>query len=125
MAVTIANVSHPNQDVWEGEFLGQKARVIDVTFDNSYDNTNGEQITAATLGLQGIYGAFVIAEAWSGTTTDTAVITRPVINSTKDTLSLRAFYYDSTSVTGKQAFEEVGNAVNLSAFTVRLCVIGV
>ena len=124
MAVTVANVSHPNQDVWEGEFLGQKARVIDVTFDSSYDNTNGEAVSAATLGLQGIYGVFVLADGWSGSTTDTLAVVRPVINSTRDSVALRAFRYDGASA-GKAYLEEVANAVDMSAFSVRLCVIGV
>lgn len=124
MAVTIANVSHPNQDVWEGEFLGQKARVIDVTFDSSYDNTNGEAISAATLGMQSIYGVFVLADGWSGTSTDLLVVTRPVINSTKDSVALRAFQANGGAA-GLASLGEVANATDLSAYTVRLCVIGV
>ena len=123
MAVTVANVSHPNQNVWEGSFLGMKAKVVDVTFDNSYDNTNGEAVTAAQLGYQQIYGAIVLADAWSGTTTDFVVLIRPVVNSTQTSCALRAFRYDGASA-GKAAFEEVGNTFDLSTYTARVVFIG-
>ena len=123
MAVSIANVSHPNQNVWEGEFLGYKAKVVDVTFDNSYDNTNGEAVTAASLGYQQIYGAMVLADAWSGSSTDLAVLVRPVINSAQNSCALRAFRYDGANA-GKASLEEVANAVDLSTYTARIVFIG-
>jgi hypothetical protein len=123
MAVSIANVAHPNQNVWEGEFLGYKAKVVDVTFDSSYDNTNGEAVTAASLGYQQIYGAIVLADAWSGSTTDLAVLIRPVINTAQTSCALRAFRYDGANA-GKASLEEVANAVDLSTYTTRIVFIG-
>jgi hypothetical protein len=123
MPVTVTNVSHPNQTVWEGEFLGQKCKVVDVTFDSSYDNTNGEAVTAAQLGYQNIYGAFPMSQAWSGITTDLVVVVVPIVNSTRTSAALRAFRYDGASA-GKASFEEVANAVDLSTYTVRMVFIG-
>ena len=124
MAFTVTNVTHPNQNVWEGEFLGQKAKVVDLTWDNAYDNTNGEVLTAATLGYQQIYGAFLMAAPWSGTTTDLSIICVPVINAARTQVSFRAFRYDGASA-GKAAFEEfVTTGLDLSAYTMRVCIIG-
>jgi hypothetical protein len=123
MAVTVTNVTHPNQNVWEGEFLGQKCKVVDVTFDSSYDNANGEAVTAAQLGYQSLYGAFPMSQAWSGTTTDLAVVVVPVVNSARTSVALRAFRYDGANA-GKASLEEVANAVDLSTYTVRMVFIG-
>jgi hypothetical protein len=124
MAVSIANVTHPNQNVWEGEFLGQKARVIDVTFDSSYDNANGEAISASTLGLQSIYGVFVMAHGYSGTSTDLTVVVTPVINSAKTSVALRCFQANGGAA-GLASLGEVANAADLSSYTARIVVIGV
>jgi hypothetical protein len=123
MPVSIANVSHPNQTVWEGTFLGYKCKVVDVTFDNSYDNTNGETFTAASVGYSNIYGVIVLADAWSGTSTDLAVLVRPVINTAQTQASLRVFRYDGANA-GKASLEEVANAVDLSTYTTRIAIIG-
>ena len=123
MAVTIANVTHPNQNVWEGEFLGQKCKVVDVTFDSSYDSPSGEIVTAAQLGYQSIYGAFPMSQGWSGITTKLAVVIVPVVGAARTFVSLRAFRYDGANA-GKASREEVANSVDLSTYTVRMVFIG-
>lgn len=123
MAVTLANVTHPNQNTWEGEFLGQKCKVMDVTFDASYDNTNGEAVTAAQLGYQNIYGAFTMSNAWSGTTTDFAAVVVPVVNSARTSVALRCFQANGAA-TGKESLNEVADTVDLSTYTARVVFIG-
>lgn len=123
MAVSVANVTHPNQNVWEGEFLGQKCKVMDVTFDNSYDNANGEAVTAAQLGYQNLYGAFPMAHGWSGSTTDLAFVVVPVVNSARTSIALRAFQANGAAA-GLASLGEVANAADLSTYTVRMVFIG-
>lgn len=123
MPVTVANVSHPNQNTWEGEFLGQKARVIDVTFDSSYDNTNGEVITAASLGLQSIYGVFPLTQAYKAAS-DLASVVVPVVNAAQTQVALRVFEADG-GATGQAPLDEAANTTDYSNYVVRLCVLGV
>lgn len=125
MALTVANVSHPNQNVWEGEFLGQKARVIDVTFDNSYPNATGEVITAASLGFQQIYGCLVLQHGYSGTTTDLGVVVLPVVASSKANVALRVLGFDEDGGTNWEGLQEAADTTDLSAYSCRICVIGV
>tara|TARA_R110000868_G_scaffold222680_2_gene474537 strand:+ start:646 stop:1020 length:375 start_codon:yes stop_codon:yes gene_type:complete len=123
MAVSLANVTHPNQNTWEGEFLGQKCKVMDVTFDASYDNTNGEVVTAGQLGYQNIYGAFPMSQAWSGTSTDFAAVVVPVVNSARTSVALRCFQANGAAA-AKESLNEVANAVDLSTYSVRMVFIG-
>jgi hypothetical protein len=124
MAVTIANVSHPNQDVWEGEFLGQKARVIDVTFDDSYANSTGEVVTAATLGLQAIYGVFVLQNAFTSNTADLGGLVIPVVKADRTEVALRLYGFTEDAGSTWQGLNEAADTTNLSTYSCRICVIG-
>lgn len=123
MAFTITQIANPNSKMTEFPLGPWKVRVMDLTFDNSYDNTNGEVLTAASLGWNTIEGAMVLGEPWSGTTTDFAVVARPVATAGGTSISFRAFRYDGANA-GKASLEEVANAVDLSTYTMRVMVMG-
>ncbi len=60
MALTIAYPQmSPNQKIMEFPFGPMKARYVSLTFDNSYPD-EGEQLTAANLGWDAIYGFFPV-----------------------------------------------------------------
>lgn len=123
MALTIAQVSHPNSASTEFPFGPFKARILDVTFDSSYDNANGESLTAASLGWVTIEGAFVLADAWSGTSTDLLSPVRPVATAGGSSVTFRTFEYNGAAA-GLARLQEVANTVDLSTYTMRVCVFG-
>lgn len=61
MALTIAQVSTPNAEMHEGQLMGLRARILDITFDSSY-LTTGEVLTAASLGWTYLFGAVTLAD---------------------------------------------------------------
>lgn len=123
MALTIAQVSHPNSASTEFPFGPFKARILDITFDSSYDNTNGESLTAASLGWATIEGAFVLADAWSGTATDLTAVIRPVATAGGSSIVFRAFEYNGAAA-GLARLQEVADTTDLSTYTMRVCVFG-
>lgn len=123
MALTVAAVAHPNSQNTEFSFGPFRARIVDVTFDSSYDNTNGEAMTAASLGWSTIEGAVVLGDAWSGTSTDLTAVVRPVATSGGTSITFRAFEYNGAAA-GVARLQEVANATDLSTYTARVLVFG-
>lgn len=121
MAVTLANVSTPNQTYVQGEILGLKAVLMDVTFDNSYA-TAGESVTASQLNLNTIEYIFpFVAKNAAGT----AVLPGIGYPSGAGKLSalLQLYRYDGASA-GKASLEEAAAAFDASLFTARVLVLG-
>lgn len=119
MAATITPVSHPNQNSWEGEFLGYKAKVIDVTFDASY-STGGYTVTPAKLGWDTIHGAFALgaAQVSDGLT---AMPVSFVI--TPGGSSVRVIPYVNSS-TNLAVSPQPASSTDVSTYSVRMVVIG-
>lgn len=122
MAFTIANVSSPNALQLEGELLGMKARVVDLTFDSSYDNTNGEVLNASDLGWNLIFGIIWIRMPYDSTN-KLAFTAEGIPNAAQTSLSIRAQEYNGAAA-GLARLQDVGNATNLSTFTGRAIVVG-
>jgi hypothetical protein len=118
MALTLTAVTHPNTTAWEGDFLGLKARVYDVTFDSSYPTT-GEDLTADELGWDQIHGIIPLTQATTSTGT-TALIVQGVVNTARDTVAL--FLYESA--TAGTPVAEITNGDNVSTFTARMVILG-
>lgn len=121
MALTIANVSTPNATINEFSFGPYRARLIDVTFDNSY-LTTGEILTAASLGWNQVFGAITITPpANAAGTASMALLVKKATNNKQVTLQLQR--YDGASA-GKANFEEAANAFDASLFTTRILILG-
>lgn len=95
----------------------KKLAVYDVTFDSSYP-TGGESLTASDLALKKIESVSCDGGAKNSAGTSLVPVRYDYTNS-----KLQAYRYDGASA-GKAFLEEVANTVDLSAFTVRLTVIG-
>jgi hypothetical protein len=113
MALTITKVT--NGDYVVGN---KKVRTRDITFDNSYA-TGGMSLTAANVGLRNIVAMATDAGAKNSAGTSVVPVRYDYTNS-----KLQAYRYDGASA-GKAFLEEVANAVDLSAFTVRAVFTGV
>ncbi len=118
MPVTLAEVATPNtplsQDVW----FGMKARLLDVTFDNSY-LTGGEILTAAQLGWDTIQ--FVLCDGARGAAGVGLVNVIAVPNAARTQVALQAY---ETAGTVDLAHKEVSSAQDLSTYTARMIVFG-
>ena len=114
MAVTLTPYTHPNQTTTEFAFGPWRARMYTVTFDSSYDNTNGEVVTAATLGVDQVHGILTVVPPYDDGN-DLAFQLVGVPNSTRSQIALRAFVFDG-SAAGQQAMEEATNTTDLSNF---------
>ncbi len=112
MAITITAVTGAS-----GVAGNKRTRVYDVTLDNSYP-TGGYSITPAQVGLKKI--EFVDAGGGAKNSAGTSLV--PVRFDYTNS-KLQAYRYDGASA-GKAFLEEVSNAVDLSAFSVRLTFIG-
>lgn len=120
MALTIANVSHPNQQVTEWPFGPFKCRLINVTFDNSY-LTTGEVLTAATLGWNQIHGAIALD---GGITTSTGTVMANIVARPNAARTQIAFQAYETAGTVDTAHKEVTSATDLSTYSGRFLIIG-
>lgn len=121
MPLTIAEVANPNAGQTVTELFGLKAKMVDVTFDNSYLAT-GELLTAAALGWDSVQGAIVV----QGASNAAGTLFSPLVikaNAAQTQLTLQLERYDGASV-GKAFLEEVANAVDASAFSARIIVLG-
>lgn len=120
MAVTVANVTHPNQFITDFPFGPWKCRLVDITFDNSY-LTTGEPLSAATLGVNQVHGAIVLYDAKNAAGT----LAMPVVivpNTARTSLTLQLLRYDGAAA-GKASLEEAANAFDASLFTMRVAII--
>lgn len=122
MAVTVAQVTHVNGGVWFGDFLGYKAQVVDVTFDASYDNTNGEVINASDVGFDTIVGAIVLVHPYDSAN-DLASVVVPVVPAAQTSVALRIFEADG-SAAGQAPLDESANTTDYSAYTARVVILG-
>lgn len=113
MALTIAKVT--NGDYVVGN---KKIRTRDITFDNSYA-TGGVALTASNVGLRQVVSCATDGGAKNSAGTSLVPVRYDYTNS-----KLQAYRYDGASA-GKAFLEEVANAVDLSAFTVRAVFTGV
>jgi len=118
MAVTLAEVSIPNYSPVQGDFLGMKARLMDVTFDNSY-LTGGEVVTAAQLGWDQIQMVFCDGARGAAGVSLVNVIAVP--NAARTQVALQAY---ETAGTVDLAHKEVSSAQDLSTFTARVLFLG-
>lgn len=122
MAFTIGNISTPNTQVLEGELLGMKARMVDLTFDSSYDNTNGEVLNASELGWSQILGFVIVRQPYDATA-KLSLLAEAIPNASQTAVAVRTQRYDGSSA-GVASFQDTANAVNLSTYTMRVIVIG-
>lgn len=118
MAVTFANVSTPNTSITEDQLFGLKARIVDVTFDNSY-LTTGEVVTAAQLGWDTIQFVWAESAVNAAGTLAHNVVARP--NAARTQMAIQAY---ETAATVDTPHKEVTSAADLSTYTVRLVVFG-
>ncbi len=119
MALTVAQVAHPNSQISETEFLGYKARLVTITFDASY-LTTGEVLTAADLGWNGLIGAIAVSGVGNaaGTLSVTTVV-RP--NAAQSQLTFQA---QETAGTVDTPHKEVTSAADLTGYAGTFIVIG-
>lgn len=113
MALTVANVATPNARINEWSEGPYKARMIDITFDNSYP-TGGEVLTAASLGWSQIFGAIVLTHPVNSAGTLHRMLF-PRKNTANTQLNL---------IIATTASAEAANASDQSAFTARVIVLG-
>lgn len=121
MAVTVANVSTPNQTYVQGEVLGLKAVLVDITFDSSYV-TAGEAVTATQVNLNTIEYVFPTFVKNAAGTASMLCFGYPS-GAGKLSALLQLQRYDGASA-GKANFEEAANAFDASAFTGRFLILG-
>ena len=112
MAFTVAFVRTPPVQLHEVN----REVVVDLTFDTSYDLTNGESLLPADVGLNSI-DAFIPHGPATETGTGGAIQVRYDYTSK----SVRA-YWDNSAAAAKHI--QVANATNLSAYTVRVTIQG-
>ena len=118
MAFTVAQVANPAaaRTVYpEGPF---KVIWLDLTFDSSYDNTNGETISASTLGVNAVVEALVMRHPRDATN-KLAVLAIPTISADYQTVTFRCEEYNGASA-GVARFQDVANAADLSLYTMRV-----
>lgn len=119
MALTIAEVSNPNSGQSVTEFFGLKAKMIDITFDNSY-LTTGEVLTAAALGWDSVQGAITVWDpALADGTLSVSTVVKP--NTARTQLTFQA---QETAATVDTSFKEVTSTADLSLYTGRFIILG-
>ena len=119
MALTVANVSTPNAEMHEGDFVGLKARVLDLTFDSSY-LTGGEVLTAASLGWTYLFGAVTLTDP--ANSAGTLALGCTVKKNTAGTQL--TFQATETAGTVDTPHKEVSSTQDISAYTGRFVVLG-
>lgn len=119
MALTVANVSTPNSEIHEAQFLSLRARVVDITFDSQY-LTTGEVLNATDLGWTYLFGAVTLADPSNaaGTASVGCVVKK---NTAGSALTFQA---QETAGTVDLAFKEVSSNQDLSTYTGRFVVLG-
>lgn len=121
MALTIAEVATPNSQTTQTEWFGVKAKIVDITFDNSY-LTTGEVLTAAALGWDTILGGFAIEDinnrASSGTLSYPTVVRA---NASGSQVTIQAY---ETAATVDNPLKEATSTQDLSTFVGRFVFLG-
>lgn len=120
MALTVANVTTPNAEMHEGQMIGLKARVLDITFDSSY-LTGGEVLTAASLGWVYTFGAIPLTNPTNSTGT---VMAPPVVKKNTAGTQLTFQLAEGAATANDNPLKEVTSAQDMSAYTGRFIVLG-
>lgn len=118
MALTFVEVATPNTSITADVMFGLKARIVDVTFDNSY-LTTGEVLTAAQLGWDTIQFAWCEMAVNAAGTLGVNVCARP--NTARTQIAIQTY---ETAGTVDTSHKEVTSAADLSTYTVRMVVFG-
>ena len=120
MALTNAEVVHPNSQSTEFAFGPFKAKIMTVTFDNSY-LTTGEVVTAASLGWDQVHFALAIdgGIANSAGTLSHMIITK--VNAARTQVALVA---QETAATVDTPLKEATSAADLSTYAGRFMFVG-
>lgn len=119
MALTIADVTHPNSQSTEFPLGPFKAVVKTITFDSSY-LTTGEVLTAADLGWNQVHGAIAISGV--GNADGTLSLTTVVKPNTARTQL--AFQAQETAGTVDTPHKEVSSTQNISAYSGTFLIFG-
>jgi hypothetical protein len=121
MALTVTDIATPNAAATEFPLGIFKAKLVDVTFDNSYPTT-GEVLTAASRSWIQIFGAIPVTPPTNaaGTASMGLVVKK---NATNTQLTLQLQGVDGAAA-GKANLEEKANAFDASTFTTRLLLLG-
>lgn len=120
MALTLAEVSHPNAGQTTFSFGPFKATFKTVTFDNSYPTT-GEIVTAAALGWNGLIGAICFSGGIANTAGTLAhvIVARP--DAAQSQVALQAI---ETGTAVDSPLKEATNAADLSTYSAVFLFIG-
>lgn len=119
MALTLAEIKHPNSSSTDFSFPPFRGKLMDVTFDNAY-LTTGEVITAAQLGWVYAFGGLVmIAPSNAAGTLSLDLLVKPVANGTS--LKLVA---QETGAAVDGPFKEVTTGQDISVYTARILFLG-
>lgn len=123
-AVSYTNDSNPNQQILEGEFLGMKARVINVTFAASY-TAAGDTLTAAALGWSQVYGFIPLTSVAAPSGQATAASFGCTVNAAKTTLSFQLYNENDAAAYAQRPRQATAQAAsNNATFVVRGIVLG-
>lgn len=120
MALTVANVSTPNSEIHEGQFLGLRGRIVDITFDSSY-LTGGEVLTAATMGWTYLFGAVPLTHP---TNTAGTVMAPAVVKKNTAGSQLTFQLAEGAATADDNPLKEVGSTQDMSTYTGRFVVLG-
>ena len=93
-----------------------------VTFDSSYDGTNGEAITASTLGVSQILDAFTCGGCARDSGTGKAYPMHATFAADGTQVTFRLFSYNGSN-TGEQALDHLTNAVVTTNVSVRVTIV--
>lgn len=122
MAFTITEVTTPNSRTTEGSLLGMRAKIVQLTPDASYDNTNGEVLTAAEVGWRLFIGAIILRHPYAAGT-KLGMTTIPIPNASGSQLAFFMQRYDGAAV-DKASLEDAANAFDASTYIMRVLLLG-
>lgn len=120
MGLTVASVANPqgkNTDFTIGPF---KARVVNITFDNSY-LTTGEVLTKQMMGWAYLFGAIQLT---SGVKNAAGTLSNNVVIQRNASGSQLAFIAQETAGVVDTPFKEVNSGDNLSAYSGEFLILG-
>ena len=120
MALTVAEVSHPNSQSTHVSLSPFKAKVVDITWDSSY-LTGGEVLTAASLGWVQLYGAIALTNPCTSTGTLAALpLVKPNTAKTQLTFQLA----EGGTTANDNPLKEVTSTQDMSTYTGRFLLLG-
>lgn len=95
---------------------------VTITFDSSYDGTNGEAITAATLGVDYILDVYTPGGLARDSGTGKAYGAHATLAADGSSVTFRLFSYNGTNA-GEQALDHLSNATVTSNVTLRATIV--